>query len=133
MTIYIPPVTDMQFALHDVLKLSQSGLPGHEDLDRDFTEAVLDAAGKLAAEVLAPLNAVGDRQGCRLEIGVVRTPDGFDRAFQAMKEGGWTALDCDPDYGGQGMPYVMGVATGEMFVSGRPICRKWSAATGPAP
>ena len=117
MTIYIPPVTDMQFALHDVLKLSQSGLPGHEDLDRDFTEAVLDAAGKLAAEVLAPLNAVGDRQGCRLENGVVRTPDGFDRAFQAMKEGGWTALDCDPDYGGQGMPYVMGVATGEMFVS----------------
>jgi alkylation response protein AidB-like acyl-CoA dehydrogenase len=117
MTIYIPPVRDMQFALHDVLKLSQSGLPGHEDLDRDFTEAVLDAAGKLAAEVLAPLNAVGDRQGCRLENGVVRTPDGFDRAFQAMKEGGWTALDCDPDYGGQGMPYVMGVATGEMFVS----------------
>ncbi len=117
MTIYIPPVTDIQFALHDVLKLSQSGLPGHEDLDRDFTEAVLDAAGKLAAEVLAPLNAVGDRQGCRLENGVVRTPDGFDRAFQAMKEGGWTALDCDPDYGGQGMPYVMGVATGEMFVS----------------
>ena len=117
MTIYIPPVTDMQFALHDVLKLSQSGLPGHDDLDRDFTEAVLDAAGKLAAEVLAPLNAVGDRQGCRLKNGVVRTPDGFDRAFQAMKEGGWTALDCDPDYGGQGMPYVMGVATGEMFVS----------------
>ena len=117
MTIYIPPVRDMQFALHDVLKLSQSGLPGHDDLDRDFTEAVLDAAGKLAAEVLAPLNAVGDRQGCRLENGVVRTPDGFDRAFQAMKDGGWTALDCDPEYGGQGMPYVLGVATGEMFVS----------------
>ncbi|MTD99362.1 acyl-CoA dehydrogenase [Paracoccus sp. YIM 132242] len=117
MTIYNPPVRDMQFALHDVLKLSRSGLPGHEDLDPDFTEAILDAAGKLAAEVLAPLNAVGDRQGCRLENGVVRTPDGFDRAFRAMKEGGWTALDCDPEYGGQGMPYVLGVATGEMFVS----------------
>ncbi|MCZ0961693.1 acyl-CoA dehydrogenase C-terminal domain-containing protein [Paracoccus benzoatiresistens] len=117
MTIYNPPVRDMQFALHDVLKLSKSGLPGHEDLDRDFTEAVLDAAGKLASEVLAPLNAVGDRQGCRLENGVVRTPDGFDKAFQAMKDGGWTALDCDPEYGGQGMPYVLGVATGEMFVS----------------
>ncbi|WP_295048420.1 acyl-CoA dehydrogenase [uncultured Paracoccus sp.] len=117
MTIYLPPVRDMQFALHDVLKLSQSGLPGHEDLDRDFTEAVLDAAGKLSAEILAPLNAVGDRQGCTLENGVVRTPDGFDKAFAAMKDGGWTALDCDPEYGGQGMPYVMGVATGEMFVS----------------
>ena len=117
MTIYIPPVRDMQFALHDVLKLSKSGLPGHEDLDPGFTEAILEAAGKLAAEVLAPLNAVGDRQGCRMENGVVRTPDGFNRAFQAMKEGGWTALDCDPDYGGQGMPYALGVATGEMFVS----------------
>ncbi|SNR49881.1 acyl-CoA dehydrogenase [Paracoccus sediminis] len=117
MTIYNPPVRDMQFALHDVLKLSRSGLPGHEDLDPDFTEAILDAAGKLAVEVLAPLNAVGDRQGCRLENGVVRTPDGFDKAFRAMKDGGWTALDCDPEYGGQGMPYVMGVATGEIFVS----------------
>ena len=117
MPIYTPPVSDLQFGLHDVLKLSQSGLPGHDDLDRDFTQAILDAAGKLAAEVLAPLNAVGDRQGCRLENGVVRTPEGFGAAFEAMKEGGWTALDCDPDYGGQGMPYVLGVATGELFVS----------------
>ncbi|RMC34884.1 acyl-CoA dehydrogenase C-terminal domain-containing protein [Paracoccus alkanivorans] len=117
MPTYTPPIRDMQFALHDVLKLSQSGLPGHDELDRDFTEAVLDAAGKLASEVLAPLNAVGDRQGCRLENGVVRTPEGFGKAFEAMKEGGWPGLDCDPEYGGQGMPYVLGVATGEMFVS----------------
>ncbi|MGZ3217470.1 acyl-CoA dehydrogenase C-terminal domain-containing protein [Paracoccus sp. T5] len=117
MPIYSAPIRDLQFVLHDVLKLSQSDLPGHDELDRDFTEAVLEAAGKLASEVLAPLNIVGDRQGCRLENGVVRTPDGFDRAFEAVKEGGWTALDCDPEYGGQGMPYVMGVATGELFVS----------------
>ena len=117
MPIYSAPVRDMQFILHDVLNISQSGLAGHEDLDRDFTGAILEAAGKLAEEVLAPLNAVGDREGCVLENGVVRTPQGFDRAFAAMKEGGWTALDCDPDYGGQGMPYVLGLATGEMFVS----------------
>ena len=117
MPIYTPPVRDLQFAIHDVLNLSQSDLPGHDELDRDFTEAVLEAAGKLAAEVLAPLNMVGDQQGCRLENGIVRTPDGFKDAFDAMKEGGWTALDCDPEYGGQGMPYVLGVATGEMFVS----------------
>ena len=117
MPIYTPPIRDLQFALHDVLKLSESGLPGHDELDRDFTEAVLDAAGKLAAEVLAPLNAVGDQQGCKLENGVVRTPDGFGAAFEAMKEGGWTSLDCDPEYGGQGMPYVIGLATGELFVS----------------
>ncbi|MDO5704606.1 MAG: acyl-CoA dehydrogenase C-terminal domain-containing protein [Paracoccus sp. (in: a-proteobacteria)] len=117
MPIYHAPVRDMQFILHDVLKVSQTGLPGYDDLAPDFTEAVLDAAGKLAQDVLTPLNAVGDRQGCTLENGIVRTPYGFDTAFAAMKDGGWTALDCDPEYGGQGMPYIMGLATGEMFVS----------------
>ncbi|WP_378946024.1 acyl-CoA dehydrogenase C-terminal domain-containing protein [Paracoccus sp. R86501] len=117
MPIYNPPIRDLQFVLHDVLKLSQSDLPGHDDLDPEFTEAILEAAGKLSSEVLAPLNLPGDQQGCVLENGIVRTPDGFDKAFKAVKEGGWTALDCDPEYGGQGMPYTMGVATGEMFVS----------------
>ncbi|MDO5605629.1 MAG: acyl-CoA dehydrogenase C-terminal domain-containing protein [Paracoccus sp. (in: a-proteobacteria)] len=117
MPIYNAPVRDMQFILHDVLNVSAAGLPGHDELDRDFTEAVLDAAGKLASEVLAPLNLPGDQAGCVLENGVVRTPEGFKAAFEAMKEGGWTALDCDPEYGGQGMPYVMGLATGEIFVS----------------
>ncbi|WBU58203.1 acyl-CoA dehydrogenase C-terminal domain-containing protein [Paracoccus sediminicola] len=117
MPIYNAPVRDMQFILHDVLDIPASGLPGHDELDRDFTEAVLDAAGKLATDMLLPLNTVGDQQGCVLENGVVRTPKGFDAAFEAMKEGGWTALDCDPEYGGQGMPYVLGLATGEIFVS----------------
>ncbi len=117
MPSYTAPVKDMQFLLHDVLKISEAGVPGYEDLDRSFTAAVLEEAGKLASEVLAPLNAVGDRQGCVLENGVVRTPEGFDAAFAALKEGGWTALDCDPDYGGQGLPYLMGTAVGEMFVS----------------
>ncbi|UXU74949.1 MULTISPECIES: acyl-CoA dehydrogenase C-terminal domain-containing protein [unclassified Paracoccus (in: a-proteobacteria)] len=115
MTTYTPPVADMQYILHEVLQISQQDLPGYADLEPEFTEAVLDAAGKLASEVLAPLNAVGDRQGCRLENGVVRTPDGFKAAFDQMREGGWTALDCDPEYGGQGMPYVIGLAAGEMF------------------
>ncbi|MFD1797424.1 acyl-CoA dehydrogenase [Paracoccus aurantiacus] len=117
MPIYNAPVRDMQFILHDVLDVSASGLPGHDELDRDFTEAVLDAAGKLATDVLTPLNTVGDHDGCVLENGVVRTPKGFKEAFDQMKEGGWTALDCDPEYGGQGMPYLMGLATGEIFVS----------------
>lgn len=115
MTTYTAPVRDIQFVLHDVLNVSAQPVPGYEDLDRDFTQAVLEAAGKLAAEVLAPLNAVGDRQGCRLENGVVRTPEGFKAAFDAMREGGWTALDCDPEYGGQGMSYVMGLSAGEFF------------------
>ena len=112
---YSPPVRDLQFVLQDLLNIPESGLPGHADLDPDFTEAILEAAGKLASEVMAPLNGVGDRQGCRLENGIVRTPDGFAQAFDAMRQGGWTALDCDPDYGGQGLPYVIGSATAEMF------------------
>ena len=69
----------------------------------------------LTSEVLAPLNAVGDREGCTLENGVVRTPTGFKAAFDQVREGGWTGLDMPEQYGGQGMPYVMGTAVGEMF------------------
>ncbi len=62
---YTAPVKDMQFLLHDVLKVTETGIPGYADLDAAFTGAVLDEAGKLASEVLAPLNAVGDREGLR--------------------------------------------------------------------
>lgn len=117
MPSYTAPVKDMQFLLHGLLKVQGADVPGYADLDEAFTSAVLDEAGKVASEVLAPLNAVGDTEGCRLENGVVRTPKGFDAAFKAMKDGGWTALDCDPDYGGQGLPYLMGTAVGEIFVS----------------
>jgi alkylation response protein AidB-like acyl-CoA dehydrogenase len=117
MPSYTAPIRDMQFVLHDVLGVSGADVPGYADLDAAFTSAVLEEAGKIARDVLAPLNAVGDRQGCHMENGVVRTPDGFDAAFRAMKDGGWTALDCDPAYGGQGLPYVMGTAVGEMFAA----------------
>ena len=117
MPIYDAPVRDMQFVLHDVLAVSEADIPGYDELDRAFTEAVLTEAGKLATGVLAPLNRVGDEQGCTLENGVVRTPEGFRAAYDKMREGGWIGLDADPEYGGQGMPYVMNSATGEMFVS----------------
>ncbi len=117
MPSYTAPVKDMQFLLHDVLQVSASDVAGYADLDASFTSAVLEEAGKVASDVLAPLNASGDREGCHLENGVVRTPKGFKAAFEAMKQGGWTALDCDPEYGGQGLPYLMGTAVGEIFVS----------------
>lgn len=117
MPIYNAPVQDIQFLLQDVLKVTETGVPGYEDLEADFTSAVLEEAGKVARDVLAPLNLSGDHEGCTLENGVVRTPAGFDKAFAAMKDGGWTALDCDPTYGGQGLPYLMGTAVGEIFVS----------------
>lgn len=117
MTGYTAPTRDLQFVLHEVLDVKASGIPGFDELEADFTGAILDEAGKLSREVLAPLNATGDAEGCRLENGVVRTPKGFKEAFAAMKAGGWTALDADPAYGGQGMPYVLYSAVGEMFVS----------------
>ncbi|NSX55892.1 acyl-CoA dehydrogenase C-terminal domain-containing protein [Parasulfitobacter algicola] len=112
---YTAPTKDMQFVLHDVLKVSEQKTPGYDELDRDFTNAILEEAGKVSVEVLAPLNPVGDEEGCHLENGVVRTPKGFKAAYDQMREGGWMGLDADPEYGGQGMPFVMGSAVSEMF------------------
>jgi alkylation response protein AidB-like acyl-CoA dehydrogenase len=112
---YTAPTRDMHFVLHDLLKVSASDIPGYDELEPDFTSAVLEEAGKLTSEVLAPLNAVGDQEGCRLENGVVYTPAGFKEAFAQVKEGGWTGLDMPEQYGGQNMPAVLGSAVGELF------------------
>ncbi len=117
MTTYRAPIEDIRFVLDEMLDVRNSAVPGYEELDPDLTGAILAEAGKLAEEVLHPLNAVGDRQGCRLENGVVRTPEGFRAAYERMREGGWIGLDCDPEYGGQGMPHLLNTAVGEMFVS----------------
>jgi alkylation response protein AidB-like acyl-CoA dehydrogenase len=117
MTSYAAPLADLQFILHDLLQVSAQDIPGYAEMDRDFTSAVLEEAGKVASAVLHPLNAVGDRQGCVLDNGVVRTPDGFRAAFDQIRAGGWTAIDCDPAYGGQGLPYVLHTAVQETFVS----------------
>ena len=117
MPSYSAPTKDMQFLLQDVMNVSASDIPGYEELDRDTTGAILEEAGKLAENVLQPLNAIGDEQGCTLENGVVRTPKGFKAAFDEMRAGGWMGLDMDPAYGGSGMPHLMSTAVGEMFVS----------------
>ncbi len=114
---YTAPTKDMLFVLNDVLKISTLDIPGYDELEADFTAAVLNECGKLTSEVLAPLNAIGDQEGCRLENGVVRTPTGFKDAFEQVKAGGWAGLDCDPEYGGQNMPYIMATAASEMFGS----------------
>ncbi|MEQ9695138.1 acyl-CoA dehydrogenase C-terminal domain-containing protein [Shimia sp. SDUM112013] len=115
MPTYTAPVKDMQFVLHDVLDVAKSDIPGYDELEADFTNAVLEEAGKLTGDVLAPLNVVGDHEGCRLENGIVYTPTGFKDAFEQVKEGGWPGLDMPEEYGGQNMPYVLGTAVGEMF------------------
>ncbi len=115
MPSYTAPVKDIQFVLHDLLGVSTSSIQGYDELEADFTGAVLEEAGKVASEVIAPINASGDQEGCTFENGLVSTPKGFREAFEVMKEGGWTGLDCDPEYGGQNMPYVLGTAVGEIF------------------
>ena len=115
MPSYTAPVKDIQFVLHDLLGVSTRDIPGYDELEADFTGAVLEEAGKVASDVIAPLNASGDQEKCTFENGTVTTPKGFKEAFEVMKDGGWTGLDCDPDYGGQNMPYVLGTAVGELF------------------
>ena len=117
MPAYTPPVKDQQFLLHDLFKVGESDIPGYEDLDRGITAAVLEEAGKIAANVLQPLNVVGDTQGCSLENGVVRTPEGFKAAWDEMAAGGWMGLSADQEHGGQGMPYLLHTAVGEFFSS----------------
>lgn len=117
MPSYTPPTADLEYTLHKVLKVSGLPIPGYGDLDPGTTGPILEEAGRLARDVLAPLNATGDSRGCRLENGIVHTPAGFREAFAAMKAGGWNGLDLPEDYGGQNMPYVLATAVGEMFVS----------------
>ena len=117
MPIYNAPVKDIQFVLHDLLKVSEQDIAGYADLDREFTGAVIEEAGKIATDVLAPLNQIGDTEGCVLENGIVRTPTGFKAAFDQVRAGGWTSMDCDEVFGGQGLPYLMSMAALEPSVS----------------
>ena len=118
MATFQAPTTDVQFILHEVLKIHErSDIEGYADLTDDMTGAIFEEAGKIASEVLLPINETGDKQGCVLENGVVRTPDGFKEAYTAMCEGGWPGIDCNPEYGGQGMPYIVHAVTGEFSSS----------------
>ena len=115
MPSYTAPIRDIQFVLQELLGAPDCGIAGYDELESDFTAAVLEEAGKVASEVLAPINASGDSEGCKFKNGLISTPTGFKEAFEVMKAGGWTGLDCDPEYGGQNMPYVLGTAVGEIF------------------
>ncbi|WP_341214019.1 acyl-CoA dehydrogenase C-terminal domain-containing protein [uncultured Limimaricola sp.] len=117
MPSYTAPIRDIQFVLHEFLHVSEQDTPGYADLDADFTAAILEEAGKLSSAVLAPLNLSGDREGCHLENGVVRTPKGFKAAFDQIRDGGWTAIDVAEEFGGQGLPYLMHTAANEPMVS----------------
>ena len=132
MPTYIAPTKDMSFVLHELLDVENTKIPGYDDLTPDFTSAILEEAGKITGEVIAPLNVVGDKEGCTLENGVVRTPTGFKAAFDQFREGGWTGIASDPEYGGQGMPYIMGMAVSEMVSSANQAFGMYSGLTNGA-
>ena len=113
---YTAPLADMRFALREVAGLSGvAALPGYEHATDDTIDAVLEEAGKLAGNGLAPLNREGDRVGARLENGVVRTAPGFAGIYKEFVEGGWNSLPFDPEFGGQGMPWLLATAVQEMW------------------
>ena len=91
MTDYRAPIEDIRFTLSEVAGFAEvARLPGYEEASPDLVEAILNEAGRIAAEVLAPLNRSGDQEGCRFENGVVRTPPGSIEAYKTFAEGGWT-------------------------------------------
>ncbi|MBE7218265.1 MAG: acyl-CoA dehydrogenase C-terminal domain-containing protein [Caulobacteraceae bacterium] len=113
---YRAPVRDQMFLLRDVLRIDgYANLPGFADAGSETVEQVLQAAAEFVEGVLAPLNKVGDVQGCTWSPDAsVRTPDGFPQAYRQLCDAGWTSLSSDPDYGGQGLPAVVSAAYSEM-------------------
>ncbi|MCY4191409.1 MAG: acyl-CoA dehydrogenase [Rhodospirillaceae bacterium] len=116
MTDYCAPVEDMRFVLKNVVGMPEiADLPGYDEATDDLVDAVLEEAGKLAGEVIGPLNHIGDQQGSVLENGVVRTPEGFKEAYWKFVEGGWNSVPFDPEIGGQGLPWTLNTAVQEMW------------------
>src|SRR5579859_5404395 len=107
---YSAPLRDMEFALNEL-----AGLPSHGDLSPELAGSVLEAAGKFAAEVLAPLNQSGDQQGSKLAGGVVTTPKGFKQAYDRFVADGWNGLSLPAEFGGQGLPQLVSAAVAEMW------------------
>ena len=118
MPTYTAPARDARFIINELLDLASYGnLPGFEMVSEDVVEAVINEGGKFCAEVLAPLNRVGDEHGCvRNEDGSVTTPPGFKEAFDQFREAGWGTISAPEEFGGQGMPHVLGFVM-EEFIS----------------
>ncbi len=116
---YTPPVRDHIFLLKEVLNLeTYSALPGFEDAPMDLVEQIVEEAGRFTAGVLAPLNSVGDKEGCRWNPDhTVTTPKGFKEAYAQLVEGGWPAIGAVKAYGGQGLPHVVNLSFSEMSSS----------------
>ena len=119
MPIYKAPTRDTRFVINELLHLESYGnLAGFENATPDMIDAVIDEGGKFAAEVLAPINASGDAEGCtRNADGSVTTPSGYKEAHEKFREAGWGTLSAPEEFGGQGLPHVFGFAMEEFMAS----------------
>jgi len=117
MPLYSAPLRDLKFSLNEIFDVYNvfKAIPEYAETTSDLGEAILQEAGKFCEEVLAPLNQVGDQQGCTWNDGVVTTPEGFKEAYKQYVELGFPSLDQDPEYGGQGLPHSIGIAMRELL------------------
>ena len=118
MNSYKAPLNDLSFIFNHLLDQEQlAQLPGLEDLGVDLYESILDEAGKFATNVLDPINASGDREGLKIADGVVTTPKGFKEAYTQYTQAGWNNISIEPEFGGQGLPYILSTAVNEIMMS----------------
>jgi len=116
MSEYRAPLDDIAFCLEEFADLAGlAALPGFGEVSAELAMSILAEGGKLASDVLSPLNRIGDRQGSRLDSGIVRAPDGFKDAYQRFTAGGWNGVAFDPAHGGQGLPWSLAAALQEMW------------------
>ncbi|UCV24442.1 acyl-CoA dehydrogenase C-terminal domain-containing protein [Ferribacterium limneticum] len=118
MSDYRAPVKDMRFVMDELAGFKElSQIAGFEDATPDLADAILEEAAKFTGEVLAPLNRVGDKEGCKLTPNGVTTPTGWKEAYKAFCEAGWNGITSPADFGGQGLPDTLGIAVKEMVCS----------------
>ena len=118
MSDYVAPLKDMRFVLNELAGLNEvSALPGYEEATADVVDAIMEEAAKLASDVLAPLNATGDREGARWSDNAVTMPAGFKGAYRQFADNGWGGLDCPVEFGGQGLPKLVAAVVSEMWRS----------------
>ena len=118
MSDYVPPLKDMRFVIKDLIGLEQfTALPGLAEVTPELVDQVLEEAGRFAAEVLAPLNRIGDTQGAQLSDGIVTMPAGFKEAYRQFVESGWNGLSGLEAFGGQGLPRIISMPVAELWNS----------------